>query len=238
MTDTTTIDEPAPGGEVLEPLHESAALGAEGRGADDRVKSRYLLPILVPALSMAAVALYVLNVSRVFLAGDKDAALVIGIIVTLSILIGASIIAAAPRLRTSSLVVIMALVVLIVVGAGAVALGPSVNEKETAAGNGLVGVAGTANSTVTVTAGPGLTFNGVASTGNYPATGPIVSIAYKGDSGHTLAIDDPKYQGFLLGTDSSAKHTEQVKLAPGTYTIYCTVPGHRAAGMQATITVK
>jgi uncharacterized cupredoxin-like copper-binding protein len=26
-------------------------------------------------------------------------------------------------------------------------------------------------------------------------------------------------------------------LAPGTYTFYCTVPGHRAAGMEGTITI-
>jgi plastocyanin len=29
-----------------------------------------------------------------------------------------------------------------------------------------------------------------------------------------------------------------LKLAPGTYTYYCSVPGHRQAGMQGTLTVK
>jgi plastocyanin len=38
-------------------------------------------------------------------------------------------------------------------------------------------------------------------------------------------------------TFSGATKTFEVTLKPGTYTFFCSVPGHRAAGMQGTITV-
>jgi plastocyanin len=38
-------------------------------------------------------------------------------------------------------------------------------------------------------------------------------------------------------TFAGGKKTLVVKLKPGTYTFYCSVPGHRQAGMQGTLTV-
>jgi plastocyanin len=49
-------------------------------------------------------------------------------------------------------------------------------------------------------------------------------------SGGAVAGATPTFQG---GTK-----TLSVKLKPGTYTFYCSVPGHRQAGMQGTLTVQ
>jgi plastocyanin len=236
MTDTTTLDE-TPESEDLPELVESARLGSDGTAVDSPLKTRVLLPFLVPLLSIVIVAVLVLNISRVFLAGDKNAALVMGIVITLSILIGASIIAAAPRLRTSSLAMILGGVLVLVSGAGLVSLGPSLNDGEGGATNPNVNVTGKPVSTVSVKAGPGLTFDGVANTLKLSAKPGVVQIDYGGDSGHTLAIQDPKYNGFLLSSSPGGKKTGKVKFTPGSYTIYCTVTGHEAAGMKATITV-
>lgn len=56
---------------------------------------------------------------------------------------------------------------------------------------------------------------------------------------HDVAIEDEK--GETVGqTDLIAKEetSTAVNLKPGTYTYYCSVPGHREAGMEGTLTVK
>ncbi len=71
----------------------------------------------------------------------------------------------------------------------------------------------------------------------FTATGDVVEFNYSGATGHTLAIQDPKFDGFLLTTDAGGKKSGKVDITPGTYTLYCTVPGHEAQGMKATLTV-
>ena len=131
MTDTTTLDETADSEELPE-LVESERLGSDGTAEDSPLKTRVLLPLLVPIFSILIVAVLVLNISRVFLAGNNDAALVMGIVITLSILMGASLLAAAPRLKTSSLAVILCGLLLVVSMAGLVSLGPSLDDGEAA----------------------------------------------------------------------------------------------------------
>jgi plastocyanin len=67
-----------------------------------------------------------------------------------------------------------------------------------------------------------------------------VTIAFtnKAPEGHnfTLADSSGKVLGATPTFDGGTK-TITVTLAAGTYTYYCSVPGHRAAGMQGTLTV-
>jgi plastocyanin len=56
---------------------------------------------------------------------------------------------------------------------------------------------------------------------------------------HDVAIEDDG--GEEVGkTDVISEDTAsaKVKLDPGTYTFFCTIPGHREAGMEGTLTVK
>jgi plastocyanin len=74
------------------------------------------------------------------------------------------------------------------------------------------------------------------------ATAGPVTITMKNMSGvtHNLAVQ-PGTSGPVLGrSELQARGTASftVNLKPGTYTFFCEVPGHRAAGMAGTLTVK
>jgi plastocyanin len=68
-----------------------------------------------------------------------------------------------------------------------------------------------------------------------------VATAYisKGQQTHTLVVQDPKGDKLspVLRVTPGQKQGATYALTPGTYTLYCDIPGHREAGMVATLTV-
>jgi uncharacterized cupredoxin-like copper-binding protein len=68
-----------------------------------------------------------------------------------------------------------------------------------------------------------------------------VATAYlsKGQQNHTLVVQDPNGNKVppTLKVSPGQKAGAVYQLSPGTYTLYCDIPGHRDAGMEATLTV-
>lgn len=198
----------------------------------EAVRTRVLIPLLLPLLTAGAVLVYVLNLSRALLAGGKWGALAIASIITVSILAGAALISSRPRMRTSTLVMLVSGLFVLIVAMGLTTIGPS-DEKASGTGGGYQQPAGAAVATLKVTAEPELKFDSTS----YTVKAGIVEIDYIDAGGtHTLNFDspDPKLAGFQLNVPGGPTKLK-ADLAPGTYTIYCAIPGHRAAGMQATV---
>jgi plastocyanin len=227
---TTGTDTPT---ETTEPV---AALPAAPDPVREARRTRLLLPIGLPLLAAFMVAVFVLNVSRVFLASGSTGALVMAVTLIVVILGGAAGISAAPRLRTSSLVMMVSGLFVVVMAAGLVAAPASVEKKK--GGPGLTQPKGPpAGPPVAVDALGTLKFNAT----QFTAKAGIVQINYHSlDGNHTLTFDPPgpTVPAFLLQVPANGTVTQKVLLKPGSYTFYCTLPGHRAAGMVATLTVQ
>lgn len=197
--------------------------------------TRLILPIVLPIGAAVTMAVFVLNLSRIFLAAGDNGAIILGASMIIVILGGATILSAAPRMRTSSLALILCALFLVLASAGLVAAPRTAPHPSAAGGgNGFVNPKGPAVATLQIQAFPSLHFQAT----QFTVKAGIVNIQYVSEGGnHTLAFDDPKYASFLLmapGGPTSAK----VLLKPGSYTVFCTVPGHRQAGMVATITAQ
>jgi len=91
---------------------------------------------------------------------------------------------------------------------------------------------GTPGASLTITALPSLTYQ----VNEFTVPAGIIEISFTSAGGsHTLAFDDPRFRGFELAVPEGPVRGK-VELKPGTYIIYCSIPGHREAGEQATIT--
>jgi hypothetical protein len=203
-------------------------------------KTRVILPLLIPIAAILTVAFVTFNISRVFLAsseGSTTPAVLIAAGITLTILIGASVIAAFPEIRTSSLVLGGCGVMIVILLAGSLVLGASQPEKTAAAG--FTEPTGPAINTLEVDALPVLRLGQDGQpTDTFTAPGGVNLIKYLDMGGtHTLVFGNNAQPGFELQVPTG-KNALKVDLKPNTtYEIYCTIPGHKTAGMDAKITV-
>ena len=73
----------------------------------------------------------------------------------------------------------------------------------------------------------------------FSAAAGAITITYRNEGaiGHTLKIDG--VEGFKLSVPAHGDVDKgTVQLQPGKYTLYCDIPGHRQAGMEATLEVR
>ncbi len=118
---------------------------------------------------------------------------------------------------------------------------PSTAESGAAAGGGAKAAGdGGAGQTLKVEANPNGQLSYVPS--KLSAKAGNVTIDFKNPQGlsHDIAVEDPA--GKVIGQSELVAESSTTlslsNLKPGTYHYYCTVPGHRDAGMEGTLIVK
>lgn len=230
-TDTTERDDGAPEAGGSDATGAPPPAPEPVRFWDRPLVDRYLVPVLLPVLVVGGLVMFVLNMSRIFLAEHGNVPVVIGTLVTVVILVGAAVLSAAPRMRSSSLALVAGAFVFAVLMGGWLSLGHAEPEEEVGAGLPPEGPAGAE-----------LSFR----SDNFffdPAavetqTG-IARITLNNVNGqHTFVFETPgtEFAGLEVRNPGDTDTARAFFGEPGDYVFYCSVPGHRAAGMEGVIT--
>jgi plastocyanin len=196
---------------------------------------RYFMPFIVPVLVIFGIVVFVLNISRVFLAAHGHIPVVICSIVLVAILIGATILANA-SLKTTSIALVTTAFVFVVFVSGWLVLGSSAEKKQA---NSTLPASGPVNGTITITAAPtgGLSF---APSSITVKTG-VYLVVYKNGANaqHTLNFNDAStmWPGLVVNTAGEKLQARIFFGSSGAYTFYCAVPGHEQAGMKGVVNV-
>jgi plastocyanin len=194
---------------------------------------RYVVPILLPLIVVGVVVLFILNISRIFLSTHGNVDVVVGSLFLLAILVGASILSASPNMRSSSLALIGGGFVLIVLMGGWITIGSS---EEKGGGTTTLPAQGPASEAFSTQSSNALKF--APPEGNLQTGIAKITLDNAGGE-HTFHLED---QTTLLET----LHVNNAGDAPsgraffskaGDYVFYCTIPGHRQAGMEGVLHV-
>jgi len=206
------------------------------------LRSRVFTPLVLPLAVIAAILGFAIALSRVLLAVPESVSTLTAIAVAAYVLLVASLVAARPRITSRALGTGLVLGFVGVLAAGAVAGAAGMRPPEHAEEGGEPGAAVPPPGGGAIPPGA-LVF--VTSTQlafeQAPTIAPAgeVTIALDNQGGlpHNVVIEGVEGDNPIVeatnGTDVNT-----VTLQPGTYTYYCSVPGHRQGGMEGQLAVQ
>ena len=224
-------------------------------------RSRVFTPVILPLTVIGAIFAFAMALSRVLLAVPEAVSTLTAIVIAGYILLVSALVAARPRITSRALGVGLVLGFAGVLAAGTVAGAAGMRElhgEDAAAaadqgeggGSGGAGGAGGAAGTPGGTAGGDTEIPPGALLFVADASLEFVEAPTTATAGRvTIALDNPSglphnvtFEG-VEGDEPIVEATDGVDVAdlelePRTYTYYCSVPGHRQAGMEGQLTVQ
>src|SRR5262245_61656947 len=247
MTDTPTsvTDEPqaaAEGDATPVPADTGAVAASSVAEAEPTpfwqrpLVEKFLVPLVLPVVVVGGLVAYILNLSRIFLSAHGHIPVIIGTVILLVILIGAGLLSyESPRMKQSAITMICGGFILAIFASGWLVLGHS-QPEETGPTTLPADLKTTQTIPVTAAPGGGLKF---APETLHAKTGLATFEVTVAGAGHTFTMQDPATLMESLSLNATGEKVSGVAFfpEPGTYTFFCAIPGHEAAGMKGTIEV-
>lgn len=204
---------------------------------NETTRRRVFVPLVMPLTILGAILLFSGSLSRILLAVDETTSVLVAVLAAGYVMAMAFVIERYPDVSSRALTVGMVLGLAGVVGAGALAQSVGIREihheeegAEVVEEGGVVIPADAlvwgADSTLAYTDAPD----------SGPAGVVTVAIDNTGSLEHNVAFEGIRGDQPVVSAVSGVDVAE-VDLAPGTYTYFCTIPGHRAAGMEGELTL-
>lgn len=202
-----------------------------------RYVERYLVPLLMPIAVVIGLVAYILNISRLFLAGHGHISIFVGSAILILILVGAAFLSAeSGRLNRSAITLVGGAFILAIMSGGWLVLGHS--QPEATGPTSLPSTLKTVQPDIKVTAAIGgkLAFTPDVLKAKTGLVKIDVSVA---GAGHTFNFHDPTtlWTSLALNTAGTTDSGIAYFAKAGSYAFFCAIPGHEAAGMKGTITV-
>lgn len=202
-------------------------------------RTRVLLPLLLPPLLVAGFIGYAFALSRVLLAVPQAGSNMIALFIAAYLLGVAGLVSARSRISSKALGIALTVGLLAVGVSGVLAAQAGMrNFHEEAEGEGEqasedAAVAAALPEDALVWVAKDIEF--AAAPASIPAGEAVLAIDNQGAILHNVTFEGADV---VVEAEGGQSASDTFTLEPGTYTYFCSVPGHREAGMEGSVTVE
>lgn len=204
---------------------------------NENFRRRVFTPIVMPLTIVGAILLFALSLSRVLLAVPESISVLVAVVVAAYVLMMAFVVEKQRNIAAPAVAVGLTVGFLGVVGAGGVAASVGIreihHEEEGEGGEEGGAVTEIPEGALVWGADSSLAYTEAPTSG----TAGEVTIALENVAGLAHNVVFEGFQGDAPIVESSGGiDVATVDVPAGDYTYYCSIPGHRAAGMEGQIT--